>query len=486
MQPRSTKYCDGVLQRRIYTPAVKIDFDAIRAELEIPAEYPSAAVTDAQESADAGPWIQPDRPDRTDLPLITLDPTGSMDLDQAVLIQQLEDGFRVFYAIADVAAFVRPGGPLEAESFVRGQTLYSPDRSTPLHPVNLSESGASLLPGQRRAAILWTIDLDAGGVAGAVDVARVWVRSVARLDYPGAQRDMEAACLHPSITLLPAVGELRQRLSRERHAITLDLPDTEIVKSESGHWTLEMRAIRTIEQYNAEISLLTGMCAADIMIRGEFGILRTLPNPDSQQVNGLRRSIKALGIPWPQGTPPGEIIGELNSENPKEAAFLDHAVRLLRGAGYTAFDGHPPTTTEHAGVGAAYAHVTAPLRRLVDRFGTEICLSLVAGAPVPEWVRVRLEELPSVMAGSDRRANALEKACVGAVGTFLLHDRVGEFFTATVLQIDEDKNRASVLLLDPPVRARCSADYLAEGEVIKVELVSAEVKTNTYLVQPVR
>lgn len=475
-----------MLQRRIYTPAVKIDFDAIRAELKVAADYPSAAVADAQESADGGPWIQPDRPDRTDLPLITLDPAGSMDLDQAVLIRQLDDGFRVFYAIADVAAFVRPGGPLEAESFIRGQTLYSPDRSTPLHPVNLSESAASLLPGQRRAAVLWTIDLDAGGAPGAVDVARVWVTSVARLDYRGAQQDMEAGRLHPSITLLPAVGKLRQRLSRERNAITLDLPDTEIVKSESGHWTLAMRAIRTIEQYNAEISLLTGMCAADIMITGKFGILRTLPNPDSQQVESLRRSIKALGIPWPKGTPPGEVIGGLNSENPKEAAFLDHAVRLLRGAGYTAFDGHPPATTEHAGVGAAYAHVTAPLRRLVDRFGTEICLSLTAGESVPEWVRVRLEELPSAMAASDRRANALERACVGAVGTFLLHDRVGELFTATVLQIDEDKDRASVLLQDPPVRAKCSAAGLTEGGVIKVELVSADISSNTYLVQPVR
>ncbi len=474
-----------MLQRRIYTTPAKIDFDAIRAELQIPAQYPAAAAADAQESADHGPWIESDRPDRTDLPLITLDPVGSMDLDQAVLIQQIPDGFRVFYAIADVAAFVRPGGPLEAESFVRGQTLYSPDRSTPLHPRTLSESAASLLPDQRRAAVLWTIDLDTRGVAGPVSLDRVWVKSVARLDYRGAQQDLEANSLHPSIEHLPAVGRLRQQLSRERHAITLDLPDTEIIQSESGHWTLELRAIRPIEQYNAEISLMTGMCAANIMINGNTGILRTLPNPDSRQVEGLRRAIKALGIPWPKGTSPGEVIGELNSANPKEAAFLDHAVRLLRGAGYTTFDGHPPATVEHAGVGAAYAHVTAPLRRLVDRFGTEICLSLYSGTPVPEWVRARLADLPALMSSSDRRANTLERACVGAVGTFVLHGRVGEYFTATVLQIDEEKNRASVVLQDPPVRAKCEATALEEGQIIKVELMSANVQTNTYIVAPI-
>ena len=94
------------------------------------------------------------------------------------------------------------------------------------------------------------------------------IASVAQLDYPQCQRDMDAGTLHPSIALLPEIGELRQRLGRERHAISLDLPDSEIVRAPDGHWTLELRAVLPVEQYNAEISLLTGMCAAAIMLDG--------------------------------------------------------------------------------------------------------------------------------------------------------------------------------------------------------------------------
>ena len=250
-----------------------------------------------------------------------------------------------------------------------------------------------------------------------------------------------------------------------------------------------------IEQYNAEISLLTGMAAASIMLDGGVGILRTLPAPNNGQIAALRRATAALGIPWPPGTPPGDIVAQLDGDDPKQAAFLEHAARLLRGAGYfpfnhaapprtdVAFDHTVPSLTDHAGVGAPYAHVTAPLRRLVDRFGTEICLALTAGKPEPDWVTSRLEELPKVMAAADQKANRLEKACIGAVGAFLLAGREGELFEATVLLVDREQETATVVLTEPPVRAKCDADGLAEGDTVQVELVSADPTSHTYRVR---
>ncbi len=474
------------MQRRIYTQPAPIDFAAIRRELDIPDDYPPAAAVDALQAASEPPWIDGSpgetRVDRTDLPFVTLDPPGSMDLDQAVVIERRDQGYLVHYAIADVGAWVRPGGALEAESFGRGETLYSPDRATPLHPVTLSEGAASLLPGQRRPAVLWTISLDEQGNPQGTDVRRAWITSVARLNYPSVQADLDRGVVNASIALLPEVGRLRRQLARDRHAITLDLPDVDVLQRADGHWRLELRAMSLIEQDNAEISLLTGMCAAAMMLAGGVGILRTLPDPDDRQIDELRRTTAALGIPWPTGTPPGEIIVELDPADPKQAAFLEHAVRLLRGAGYTSFDGAAPELTEHAGVGAPYAHVTAPLRRLVDRFGTEICLSLHADRPVPDWVRSRLEQLPGLMAAADRRASTLEKACIGAVGAFLLAGREGENFTATVLQIDRDRDQALLVLSDPPVRAKCGSDGLHEGAVVVVTLVSANPATHTYRV----
>ncbi len=421
-----------------------------------------------------------------------------MDLDQAVLIRRAHDGlgFVVFYAIADVAAWLDPAGEVAAESFRRGLTLYSPDLATPLHPHVLSEDAASLMPRRRRPAVLWTMDLDETGRTRGVAVERVWVTSVARLDYPAVTADIAAGTVHPSIELLPDVGKLRQALARERHAITLDLPDVEVSPTSDAptgtaggvRWRLTLRAQTDIEQYNAEISLLTGMCAASIMLDAGVGILRTLPAPDLSQIAELRSATAALGIPWPAGTHPADVMADLDAADPRQNAFLEQAAKLLRGAGYRPFgprvDGYPtPAQTEHAGIGAPYAHVTAPLRRLVDRFGTEICLAAHSGDPIPEWVVDRLGELPAVMAAAGSRANALERACIGAVAALLLMGREGEVFSGTVLRVDQERDQAVVVLTDPPVRAKCAADGLQEGASVEVVLVAADPAAHSYTVR---
>ncbi|MET0864331.1 MAG: RNB domain-containing ribonuclease [Nakamurella sp.] len=468
--------------RKILTPPVAIDFEAIRDELQIPDGYPADAVAEAAAAA-ANP---PEPVDHTDLPFVTVDPVGSLDLDQAVHLARDGDGYLVHYAIADVASFVEPTGPLAAETWQRGTTLYSPDRNTPLHPVELSEGAASLLPDLARPAVLWTIRLDARGEPNEVDVRRTVVRSVGKLNYPQVQQAADTGTLHPSIELLPEIGRLRLDRARDRHAISLDIPDTEIVHGPDGHWTLELRAQLPVERYNAEISLLTGICAAAIMLDGGIGLLRTLPAPTAEQVSALRKTTAVLGIPWPESVPAGDIIGALDGSDPLAAAFLEDAVRLLRGAGYTPFDGAEPKRREHGGVGAPYAHVTAPLRRLADRFATEVCLALHAGQPVPDWVREALPELPKAMGAADRKASELAKACSGAVSTFVLHGREGEEFAATVLQLDPVKDRAVVILHEPPVRAYCAPAGLQEGTVITVRLLTADPATHTFVVAPVR
>ena len=128
--------------------ALRAGFARIRAELELPGEFPADVVAEAEAAAAA-----PNLPayDVTDLPFLTIDPPGSMDLDQAMHLERHGSGFRVRYAIADVATFVRPGGAIDAEAHRRVETLYSPDTRTPLHPPVLSEGAASLLPGAASA-----------------------------------------------------------------------------------------------------------------------------------------------------------------------------------------------------------------------------------------------------------------------------------------------------------------------------------------------
>src|SRR4029078_13066412 len=98
-------------------------------------------------------------------------------------------GYRVHYAISDVASHVRPGGALDAESWARGETVSLPDGKLPLYPPVLSEGAASLLPDQVRAAVVWTIELDGDGAMTRVRVERAAMRRRAKVKYPDAHAD---------------------------------------------------------------------------------------------------------------------------------------------------------------------------------------------------------------------------------------------------------------------------------------------------------
>jgi exoribonuclease R len=293
----------------------------------------------------------------------------------------------------------------------------------------------------------------------------------------GVQRSIDAGTPPDAVALLPNVGELRQQLARGRHAINLDLPE-QVVEGDAQHgWTLRFRAQLPVEMYNAEISLLTGMCAAALMLPANYGILRTVPPPDQGAIAALRRIAPALGIDWPDGALPGDVLATLDRKNPKHVAFLDHAGSLLRGSSYTVFDGAAPDQPLHSGVAAPYAHVTAPLRRLVDRYGSEICLAAQAKQPVPDWVRERVPQLPKVMEQSDHRAHEIDRAVVDMTEAWLLADRIGQTFSATVL--DSDEKAATVALDDPAVRARCTGRDLPIGQQVSVRLVESDTTSRT-------
>ncbi len=447
-------------------------FAALRQELEVPTEFPAAVESEAAAAA-AVPADRSGGWDATDVPFVTIDPPGSMDLDQALHIHRRDGGWRVRYAIADVAAFVRPGGELDAEAHRRGETLYSPDVRTPLYPAALSEGAASLLPDQVRPALLWTLDLDDRGELAATDVRRALVCSREKLDYAGVQASLDAGTAPEPLRLLREVGEAREARARERGAVDLHLAEQEVVPGPDGSWRLEYRAPLPVEGWNAQISLLTGMAAARLMLAVGVGVLRTLPPPDPGTVESLRRSAVALGVDWPVGRPYAEVVSALDGSVPAQAAVLELAIRLLRGAGYLAFDaGVSPAAPEHSAVAAAYAHTTAPLRRLVDRYVGEVCLAACAGTPVPDWVRAALPMLPAEMADADRRAHALDRAVVDLMEVTALAGAVGKEYEAVV--VETGKDGGDVQLRDPAVRARCTGRDLPLGQVVRVRLAEVD------------
>ncbi|MDX3453551.1 RNB domain-containing ribonuclease [Streptomyces sp. ME02-8801-2C] len=449
---------------------------ALRTELGVPDGFPPAVLAEADRAAMAPP---PPAVDATDIPFLTIDPPTSTDLDQAMhLSRRPAGGFRVRYAIADVAAFVVPGGTLDKETHRRVTTLYFPDEKTPLHPPVLSEDAASLLPGRTRPAALWTIDLDAEGRTVTADVRRALVRSRAKLAYEDVQRRLDAGTAEEPLALVKDIGEARERLEVERGGISLNVPEQEIV--EDAHtYTLTYRAPLPVEGWNAQISLLTGMVAAELMLTHGTGVLRTLPAAPDGAVGRLRRTAQALHIDWPHHVSYAALIRSLDPRRPHHAAFLQECTTLLRGAGYTVFrDGDLPDITTHSAVAAPYAHCTAPLRRLADRYASEICLAAVAEQPPPDWVLAALDALPGEMAEGGRRAGAVERGCVDIVEAAILKDRVGEVFEGCVVDVEERRPTVGTVQLETPaVVARIEGNGvpLPLGERLRVRLTRAEM-----------
>jgi exoribonuclease R len=229
-----------------------------------------------------------------------------------------------------------------------------------------------------------------------------------------------------------------------------------------------------VEDDNAQVSLLTGAAAARMMLDAGVGILRTMPPATDEALARLARQAHALGIAWADGEEYATVLARLDLASPRAAAFLTAAVQLFRGAAWEPFDvagGLPvPEQTRHGALGVPYAHVTAPLRRLVDRYGTEVCLAHCAGRGVPGWVRGALPALGGEMETGVHRGSRVDRACLEAVEAAVLAPHIGETFEGVGLSAD------TVQLADPAVVARCSGD-VAVGRRQRIRLVSATPET---------
>ena len=206
----------------------------------------------------------------------------------------------------------------------------------------------------------------------------------------------------------------------------------------------------------------------------------------------LRRVARALHVEWPDAMGYPELVRTLDPALPAHAAFIDQALSLFRGAGYLAFgvggvpvpvDDDEADTSEavHAAIASRYAHVTAPLRRLVDRYGEEVCVAACAGASVPSWVLQALPGLPEVMATTGQRARAIGRGAVAALEALVLRGHEGDVFDGVITSAKEGKDgapqRGEVMLSEPAVvgALTAQASELPVGERVRVRLDDVDV-----------
>lgn len=523
-----------VAATRIPDPVPSLDMDLDEGDIQTlyPFRRPSPRPAHVDGPGWDGLW-EPALPwlDGTHIPFVTIDPPGSRDLDQAMHLLRLPPGepdgaaYLVTYAIASLATFVPPGSPLDLEVRSRGLTTYFPDEPTPLHPPVLSEGAASLLPGQKSPACVWHIRLGADGRRISWSVRRAIVVSRAQLTYEEVQEALSAIDEGgaPALpfrvpgdlpVLLREIGQLRLAREQRRGGVSARIPEQEIARIDGDlpgrrhrRFRLVYRSNLPSEEWNAQISLLTGMCAASVMREAGVGILRTVPPVPSSSLERLRMVARALDVDWPQGESYPDLVRSLDPGTARHAAFLLEATTLFRGAGYAVYGvgGRPPfppvgaSETRHEAIAAEYAHATAPLRRLADRWALEICLAACAGEPAPDWVRESLPEVPSLMGHATQRVGAAERESLAAIEALLLADQVGARFSGAVVDVERRRNgdtaRGTVMIADPavmapvyPARPEVAAPEgeadaspappraLPLGEVVEVRLASADVE----------
>ncbi|MDP5280294.1 RNB domain-containing ribonuclease [Sphingomonas sp. DG1-23] len=444
---------------------------AIRTRFQVPEGFPPAVLAAAEAAAARAPT---EHVDRTGRHFVTLDPAGASDLDQAFAIEQAGADMLLHYAIADVAWFVEDGDAIDREAWHRGTTLYLPDGKAGLYPRTLSEGAASLLPDGPRPAVIFTVRVAPDGAVHLDGAERAVIRSAAKLAYDSV-RDAD---------LPSGFAELTARLQQaegRRGAARVDPPEQEVAMRDDGSFELVFRPRLVSEERNAALSLAANMAIAEVLRAHATGLFRVMAEPDDHAVARLRQTAAAFGLHWPAMAPLAQFEARLDSRDPKQAAFMLAVRRAGQGASYQPFQ--PGIVPWHAAVAASYAHATAPLRRLADRYVIRATLAVANGRPVPGVVTEAFDELPAVMARADAIGGQIDRAVVDLAEAVMLQGRESETFAAIVT--DADDRGARIQLRDLPIVTRVAMTGAAPGDAVTVRLTAADPDRQRVRFEPV-
>lgn len=443
---------------------------AIRLKFQVPESYPPEVLAAADLAAQRPPT---EHADRTALPFVTLDPAPSTDLDQAFAIERAGNDILLHYAIADVAWFVDDGGVIDAEAWRRGTTLYLPDGKAGLYPPVLSEGAASLLPAGPRPAVIFTVRVAPDGDVRLDGVERAVIRSRAKLAYESV-RDAD---------LPPDFAELSRRIQAaetRRGAARVDPPEQQVEAVAGDGYTLAFRPLLPSEESNAALSLACNLAVADALFAHQTGLFRVMAAPDAGAVARLRHTARAFGLDWPRDMHLKAFERTLNAANPKQAAFMLAIRRAGQGASYAPYEaGVKPW---HAAMAATYAHATAPLRRLADRYVVRATLAIANGQPVPQVVTDAFPRLPKVMARADAQSGQIDRAAIDLAEAVMLQGREGETFTAVVTDVTDRDTRFQ--LCELPIVARIQMTSTEPGDTVQLRLTAADTAAGTIAFAP--
>jgi ribonuclease R len=393
----------------------------------------SRAATAEAELALHEPYAADARVDLRDLPTFTIDPDDARDFDDAVSARREDGHVRLWVHIADVSAYLRPGGPLEREAYRRGTSVYVPGAVEPMLPEALSNRACSLRPGEEKLAV--TVEMEVHGTeVRRVAFHRSRVRSDRRLTY----REVDAIFAgqarpeEPWAAPLEAARELARALRERRDAVEIGNPEPSFEFDSDGHVT----TVRYEEQTESHGLIEQLMVLANEQVAGYLAdhklptLYRVHERPEPQPVAFLVEQLASLDVPTPPAprhmTPQqaADLAAELSrvvARQGRRAGPLGTLVlRSLKQAFYS------PRNLGHAGLGSArYTHFTSPIRRYPDVVAHRALLQGLgiddAAAPAHE-----LDEAGVDSSATERAAMQVERDADDVCLAFLLERRLAD------------------------------------------------------------
>lgn len=409
---------------------------------DIPVDFPTAATAEA-ERAHAAPMGQ--RLDLRDTPLVTIDGEDARDFDDAVFAEPdptHPGGWRLLVAIADVAWYVRHDKPLDRAAYLRGTSVYFPDRVVPMLPEALSNHWCSLVPHQERPVLVAEMWIDAEGHLKRHRFHRAMMRSAARLTYTRVQRAMDGA---PDAELVPLMDTVVRPLygafkillaAREkRGALDLDLPERQVSMGGNGH-IAEIGVRERLDSHKLieEFMVLANVAAAQALEQRHAPCLyRVHDQPDAAKLEALREFLATLGVSLPAGPRlrPGDLNRVLGAVQGKPVARLVNET-VLRSQSQAVYS---PDNLGHFGLALArYAHFTSPIRRYPDLV---VHRALIAAYGLGEGGlhdadKSRFAEFGEHLSMCERRAVAAERSAMDRYVAAYMAAHVGATFPGRV------------------------------------------------------